>query len=346
MADTVLNAPNIKKLSAKDFRSDQENRWCPGCGDHGILNSVQKAMADMDFKKEDYAVISGIGCSSRFPYYMDTYGFHTIHGRAAAIASGAKCANPNLEVIQVSGDGDALAIGGNHFIHAVRRNIDMTILLFNNEIYGLTKGQYSPTSNHGMVTKTSPFGSIEEPFKPAQLALGAQSKFYARSIDTSIKLTSEVVKAASAHKGTSIVEVLQNCVIYNDGAHALVTDKATKEEYQVVIEHGKPMIFGKEKNKGLIMGGNGKLVVVTIGEHGITEEDVLVHDAHTEDPHMHWLLSSMMAPEYPVALGVIRDVDSTSYDEKMVKQIEDIQAISSIKCMDDLINSGDTWVVD
>ncbi|MCZ4695884.1 2-oxoacid:ferredoxin oxidoreductase subunit beta [Ancylomarina euxinus] len=346
MADTVLNSPNIKKLSAKDFRSDQENRWCPGCGDHGILNSVQKALADMEIKKEDYAVISGIGCSSRFPYYMDTYGFHTIHGRAAAIASGVKCANPDLEVIQVSGDGDALAIGGNHFIHAVRRNIDMTILLFNNEIYGLTKGQYSPTSNQGMVTKTSPFGTIEEPFKPAQLALGAQSKFYARSIDTSIKLTTEVVKSASAHKGTSIVEILQNCVIYNDGTHALVTDKATKDDYQLILEQDKPMIFGIEKNKGLILGGNGKLIVVTIGEHGITEADVLVHDAHTENPHMHWLLSSMMAPEYPVALGVIRDVASPSYDEKMVQQIKDVQALSSIKNMDDLLNSGDTWVVE
>lgn len=346
MADTVLNSPNIKKLSAKDFRSDQENRWCPGCGDHGILNSVQKAMAEMEYKKEDYAVISGIGCSSRFPYYMDTYGFHTIHGRAAAIASGAKCANPNLEVIQVSGDGDALAIGGNHFIHAVRRNIDMTILLFNNEIYGLTKGQYSPTSNQGMVTKTSPFGTIEEPFKPAQLALGARSKFYARSIDTSIKLTTAVVKAASNHKGTSIVEVLQNCVIYNDGAHSIITDKATKEEYQLILEHGKPMIFGKEKNKGLIMGGNGKLVVVIIGEHGIKESDLLIHDAHTENPHMHWMLSSMTAPKYPVALGVIRDVDATSYDEKMVQQIKDVKAISSIKSMDDLLNSGDTWTVD
>ncbi len=346
MADTVLNSPNIKKLSAKDFRSDQENRWCPGCGDHGILNSVQKAMADMEFKKEDYAVISGIGCSSRFPYYMDTYGFHTIHGRAAAIASGAKCANPNLEIIQVSGDGDALAIGGNHFIHAVRRNINMTILLFNNEIYGLTKGQYSPTSEQGMVTKTSPFGTIEEPFKPAQLALGARSKFYARSIDTSIKLTTEVVKAASAHKGTSIVEVLQNCVIYNDGTHSLITDKATKGDYQLILEHGKPMIFGTNKDKGLILGGNGKLVVVTIGEHGVKESDLLIHDAHTENPHMHWMLSSMTAPKYPVALGVIRDVDSGSYDEKMVQQIEDIKALSSIKNMDDLLNSGDTWVVD
>ncbi|RXQ96758.1 2-oxoacid:ferredoxin oxidoreductase subunit beta [Ancylomarina salipaludis] len=346
MADTLLNTSNIKKLSAKDFRSDQENRWCPGCGDHGILNSVQKAMAEMDYKKEDYAVISGIGCSSRFPYYMNTYGFHTIHGRAAAIASGVKCANPNLEVIQVSGDGDALAIGGNHFIHAVRRNIDMTILLFNNEIYGLTKGQYSPTSKQGMVTKTSPFGTIEEPFKPAQLALGAQSKFYARSIDTSIKLTSELVKAASAHKGTSIVEILQNCVIYNDGTHSMVTDKATKGDYQLILEHGKPMIFGIEKNKGLVLGANGKLIVVTIGENGITEADILVHDAHTENPHMHWLLSSMMAPEYPVALGVIRDVDSTSYDEKMVQQIKAVRAESSFKCMDDLLNSGDTWVVD
>lgn len=346
MADTLLKQPAPEKLTPKDFKSDQEVRWCPGCGDHGVLNSVQKAMAQMGKPKEDFAIISGIGCSSRFPYYMDTFGFHSIHGRAAAIASGVKSANPNLEILQVSGDGDALAIGGNHFIHAVRRNIDMTILLFNNEIYGLTKGQYSPTSKHGMVTKTSPFGTIEQPFHPAELALGAQSKFYARSIDTNINLTTDVLLAATKHKGTSIVEVLQNCVIYNDGAHSLITDKNTKDDYQLILRHGERMIFGKENNKGLIMSGSGKLVVVTIGENGITEQDILIHDAHTPDPHMHWLLSNMTAPEYPVAFGVIRDVTALSYEEKMVQQIKDIQAISPIKCMDDLLNSGDTWTVE
>ncbi len=345
MTDTLLKQQASETLTPKDFKSDQEVRWCPGCGDHGVLNSVQKAMALLGKPKENFAVISGIGCSSRFPYYMNTYGFHSIHGRAAAIASGAKSANPNLEILQVSGDGDALAIGGNHFIHAVRRNIDMTILLFNNEIYGLTKGQYSPTSKHGMLTKTSPFGTIEEPFLPAELALGAQSKFYARSLDTNIKLTSEILLDASKHKGTSIVEVLQNCVIYNDGAHALITGKETREDYQLILHHGERMIFGKDKNKGLMQDSNGQLVIATIGENGISEQDILIHDAHSEDPHMHWLLSKMNAPEYPVAFGVIRDVVAPSYEEKMQDQIKEVQAQSNIRCMDDLLNSGDTWEV-
>jgi len=345
MAETVVKTQIPVKLTPKDFKSDQEVRWCPGCGDHGILVSVQKAMAEMGIPREKFAVISGIGCSSRFPYYMNTYGFHTIHGRAAAIASGAKAANPDLEILQISGDGDALAIGGNHFIHAIRRNIDMTILLFNNEIYGLTKGQYSPTSKQGMITKTSPFGTIEEPFHPGELALGAQAKYYARTIDTNIKLTSEILLSASRHKGTSIVEVLQNCVIYNDGAHSLITNKEKKDDYQLILKHGEHMIFGKERNKGLILGGKGKLVVVNIGEHGIEEQDILIHDAHIPDPHMAWLLSNMSAPEYPVALGVIRDVAALSYDEKMTKQIKDVQAKASIKCVDDLLKSGDIWEV-
>ena len=346
MADKSFNGQFAGKLTPRDFKSDQEVRWCPGCGDHGILNSVQKAMAEMDIPRENFAVISGIGCSSRFPYYMNTYGFHSIHGRAAAIASGVKCANPNLKVLQISGDGDALAIGGNHFIHAVRRNIDMTILLFNNEIYGLTKGQYSPTTKMGKVTKTSPFGTIEHPFHPAELALGAQGKFYARSIDTNIKLTREVLVASAKHKGTSIVEVLQNCVIYNDGTHSLITNKETKHDNQIVLRHGEPMIFGKEKNKGLMLSGSGKLVVVTIGEHGITTDDLLVHDAHEPNPHIHWMLSNMSAPEYPVAFGVIRDVEGSAYDQQMVEQIQNVKEQSSIKCVDDLLNSGDTWKVE
>lgn len=346
MAISILDNRNKKKMTAKDFLSDQEIRWCPGCGDFGILSSVQKFLAELSIEQENIAVISGIGCSSRFPYYLNTYGFHTIHGRAAAIASGAKCANPKLEILQVSGDGDALAIGGNHFIHAVRRNIDMTILLFNNEIYGLTKGQFSPTSKQGKITKTSPMGTIEQPFIPAELALGARSKFYARSIDTSIKLTTGILLEASKHKGTSIVEVLQNCVIFNDGVHALLTNKETKLDNQLILKHGEPMIYGKDKNKGLILGSTGKLIVVTVGENGIKESDILVHDAHEEMPHMHWLLSTMMAPEFPVALGVIRNVSEHSYDEKMQWQIDAAKEKSKIKCMDDLLNSGDTWEVD
>lgn len=346
MDGSVLERKIIKKMSPKDFLSDQEIRWCPGCGDFGILSSVQKSFVELSLEKENIAVISGIGCSSRFPYYLNTYGFHTIHGRAAAIASGAKCANPELEILQISGDGDALAIGGNHFIHAVRRNVDMTILLFNNEIYGLTKGQFSPTSKQGVVTKTSPMGTIEHPFIPAELALGAQSKFYARSIDTSIKLTTDILVQASKHKGTSIVEVLQNCVIFNDGVHSLLTNKETKHDYQLILKHGEPMIYGKNKDKGLILSSTGKLIVVTIGENGIKESDILIHDAHEALPHMHWLLSTMKAPDFPVAFGVIRDVEDDSYDEKMAWQIESAKLTSNIKSMDDLLNSGDTWIVD
>jgi len=334
------------KYTPKDFKSDQELRWCPGCGDYGIISSVQKAMAELGYPRENWAVISGIGCSSRFPYYMNTYGFHTIHGRAAAIASGVKCANPDLKVIQISGDGDAMAIGGNHFIHAIRRNIDMTILLFNNEIYGLTKGQYSPTTKYGKVTKTSPYGTIEQPFHPAELALGAQGKFFARSIDTNVKLTARLVQEADKHKGTSLVEVLQNCVIYNDGAHSIITDKEHKDDRQIVLEHGKPMIFGKEKNKGLMLNSQGRLIVVTIGEHGITEKDILIHDSCSDDPHMHWLLANMTAPELPVAFGVIRNVKESCYNEKMEEQITEVKKTSNIKCMDDLLNSGDTWEVE
>lgn len=333
------------KYTPKDFKSNQEIRWCPGCGDYGILTSVQKAMADLGHPKENWTIISGIGCSSRFPYYMNTYGFHTIHGRAAAIASGVKCANPNLKIIQVSGDGDATAIGGNHFIHAIRRNIDMTILLFNNEIYGLTKGQYSPTSKYGKVTKTSPYGSIEQPFSPAELALGAQGKFFARSIDNNIALTTEIVKEADKHIGTSLVEILQNCVIYNDGTHSLITDKEHKEDRQIVLEHGKPMIFGKEKNKGLMINNKGAIVVAIIGENGIKEEDILIHDSKCSDPFMHWSLAKMAAPELPVALGVIRNVEDSCYNVKMEEQIVEVTNKSKIKCMDDLLNSGDTWEV-
>lgn len=331
--------------TAKDFKSDQEVRWCPGCGDHGIITAVQKAMAELDYPKESWAIISGIGCSSRFPYYMNAYGFHTIHGRAAAIASGAKNANRKLNILQISGDGDALAIGGNHFIHVIRRNVDMTILLFNNEIYGLTKGQYSPTTKLGTKTKTSPYGTIEHPFNPGELAIGAQSKFFARSIDTNVALTAQVLETAVKHKGTSVVEVLQNCVIFADGAHAAVTDKEWKEERQLILQHGQPMIFGKNRDKGLRFDRSGKLEVVEIGKNGVTVEDILVHNAHDPNPFLHWMLVNMKAPEFPVALGVIREVEAHTYDEALDEQIEEVKKTSNIHCMEDLLNSGDTWEV-
>jgi 2-oxoglutarate/2-oxoacid ferredoxin oxidoreductase subunit beta len=332
------------QYTAKDLKSDQEVRWCPGCGDHGILTSIQKALAELGVPKEKYAFVSGIGCSSRFPYYMNTYGFHSIHGRASAIASGVKVANPDLMVWQITGDGDALAIGGNHFIHLVRRNIDINVVLFNNEIYGLTKGQYSPTSHKGIVTKTSPFGTIEEPFKVAELVIGANGRFFARTIDYNINLSTEVYKEAARFKGTSVVEVLQNCVIFNDGIHSNITDKEVRDDRTIILRHGEPMIFGKDNDKGIILEGL-KLKVVKLGENGITEKNLLVHDAHEPNPGIHYMLAGMKYPEYPVALGVIRSVESQTYDSAIVEQIDKVKSKSSIKCVDDLLHSGSTWEV-
>jgi len=333
-----------KKYVAKDFKSDQEVRWCPGCGDHAILNAVHRAMAELDHNIEDYAVISGIGCSSRFPYYMNTYGFHTIHGRAGAIASGVKTANPKLSVWQITGDGDGLAIGGNHFIHEIRRNIDLNVILFNNEIYGLTKGQYSPTTKMGTKTKTSPFGTVERPFKIGQLVMGAEGTFFARSLDTNIKHATQTFINADNHKGTSVVEVLQNCVIFSDKIHGWVTDKEHKLDRQLYLEHGKKMIFGKENNKGIAM-DHGKLKVITIGENGHTEADVLTHDAHMEEPFIHLMLSNMVGPDFPVAFGVIREVEETSYDTNVANQVAEVQANTKFRSMDDILASGSTWTV-
>lgn len=335
---------NIQKLTAKDFKNEQEVRWCPGCGDHAILNAVQKAMAEINVPKENIAVISGIGCSSRFPYYMNTYGFHTIHGRAAAIASGAKTANPDLCIWQISGDGDAMAIGGNHFIHAIRRNVDINIILFNNEIYGLTKGQYSPTTPFGQVTKTSPFGTVELPFIPGELVIGARGKFFARSIDTNIRLSSEIFVEMAKFKGAAVIEILQNCVIFNDGCHDMLTDKKFKDERTILLKHGKPMIFGKNKDKGLILDGL-KLKVVNLNENKYTEKDLLVHDAYDENPSIHLMLASMSFPEYPVALGIIRSVDAPTYDKGVNQQIKTIKEKAKIKNVADLLHSGNIWEV-
>ncbi len=331
-------------LTFKDFKSDQEVRWCPGCGDHAILNSIQKALAELDIPKEKYAFISGIGCSSRFPYYMDTYGFHGIHGRAAAIASGTKVANPDLSVWEITGDGDSLAIGGNHFIHLVRRNIAVNLVLFNNEIYGLTKGQYSPTSQKGILTKTSPYGTIEAPFHPGELVIGAQGKFFARTIDTNVKLSTKIFIEAGEHDGTSVVEVLQNCVIFNDKTFAEISDREVKEERQIILEHGKPMIFGKNRDKGLVLDGL-KLKVVEIGKDGTTEKDVLVHVSNENNPGIHSMLANMRWPNYPVALGVIRNVSTPTYDQAMENQIKKVKESSKIKNVDDLLKSGNTWEV-
>jgi 2-oxoglutarate/2-oxoacid ferredoxin oxidoreductase subunit beta len=332
------------KYTIKDFKSENEVRWCPGCGDFAIMNAVQRVMADQGIPHEKYAIISGIGCSSRFPYYMSTFGFHTIHGRAMAVASGVKCANPDLSVWVITGDGDAMAIGGNHFIHLIRRNIDLNVIIFNNKIYGLTKGQYSPTTDRGFKTKTSPFGTIEDPFVPGQLVIGARGTFYARSIDGNLKLSQEVFAEAAKHQGTSIVEVLQNCMIYNNGVHDHITNPEFRAERQLILKQGEPMLFGPENNIGLTF-SKGKLKVVTPGKDGITLDDILVHDATEPDPSLHLALVNMQLPDFPVAFGVIRNVPSLVYDQEMSAQIKEIQKTRKITCMDDLLLSGNTWEI-
>jgi len=339
-----MTEPKEFHYTPKDFKSDQEVRWCPGCGDHAVLNAVQRALTELGIPKEKFVFISGIGCSSRFPYYMDTYGFHSIHGRASAIASGVKIANPDLSVWQITGDGDALAIGGNHFIHTVRRNIDINIILFNNEIYGLTKGQYSPTSEKGLITKTSPFGTIEEPFSVGELVIGARGKYFARTVDANVTLSTEIYIEAAKHKGTAVIEVLQNCVIFNDGIHDKVTARDVRDDRTIVLRHGEPMKFGKNGDKGLILDGL-KLKVVRIGENGISEKDLLKHDAFEPNPGIHYMLANMRYPEYPVALGIIRSVPGNTYENEMEEQIRYIKGNSKIKCVDDLMHSGSTWKV-
>ncbi|MDD2995682.1 MAG: 2-oxoacid:ferredoxin oxidoreductase subunit beta [Bacteroidia bacterium] len=330
------------QYTLKDFKSDQAVRWCPGCGDYAVLNTMQKVMAELGVAPHNTAVISGIGCSSRLPYYVSGYGFHSIHGRGAAVATGVKVANPALTVWQITGDGDCLAIGGNHFIHSVRRNIDINVLLFNNQIYGLTKGQYSPTTKKGYVTKSSPFGTIERPFRPAELTFGAGGTFFGRVLDVDLKSSHMTMMAAAQHKGTSIVETLVNCVIFNDGAHNWLSEKATRYDRVIILEHGKPMIFGANNDKGLVLDGF-NLKVVTIGENGITENDILVHDAKCQDSTLQLKLALMEGPDFPVALGVIRNVEAESYDEAVVNQIHEIQAKSKIKTFDDLIDSCEQW---
>ncbi|MDD4644692.1 MAG: 2-oxoacid:ferredoxin oxidoreductase subunit beta [Bacteroidales bacterium] len=332
-------------LNTEDFKSDQMVRWCAGCGDHAILSSVLKTLPQLGYKHEDIVFVSGIGCSSRFPYYVNTYGFHGIHGRAMAVASGVKTSNPNLSVWIICGDGDGLAIGGNHFLHLVRRNIDVNLIMFNNRIYGLTKGQYSPTSKLGSVTKTSPYGTIERPFKPGGITIGANGTYFARSIDSMPKVTTELLIESARHKGTSITEVLQNCVIYNDRIFADITDRDNRDDRIILLKHGEPMIFGKNQDKGLIMRNN-RLAVVQLGQDGITEKDLLVHDAHCEFIGTHQLLADMDYPDYPVAIGVIRSFEGPKpYDERMEDQIVEVCEKSKIHSVHDLMYSGSTWEV-
>ena len=331
----------IKKYTYKDFASDQEVRWCPGCDDYVVLRAMQKALPEMGVNKEDVVFISGIGCSSRFPYYMDTYGMHGIHGRAPAIASGVKLANPKLSVWVITGDGDSLAIGGNHFIHVLRRNIDLNMILFNNRIYGLTKGQFSPTSLVGQKTKSSPYGNTQPPFLAGELAIGAQARFYARVAGNTPQEMTQVLIEAERFNGTSLIEVLQNCVIFNDGCYTEFTDKAVREDKQLHVEHGKPMLFGKDRDKGLVLKGL-KLEVVTLGEKGITEKDVLVHDAHEQDPTLHQMLVRM---QFPIVTGIIRSVADVTLEEREVALTEQVKARSEFKRTDDLFFSGETYTV-
>ncbi|MBR5138877.1 MAG: 2-oxoacid:ferredoxin oxidoreductase subunit beta [Alistipes sp.] len=339
------------KYTPADFKSDQQVKWCPGCGDHAILNAVQRAMPEvadaLDIPHNKFTFVSGIGCSSRFIYYMKTFGFHTIHGRANAIATGIKVANPDLSVWVCSGDGDSLAIGGNHFIHAIRRNIDLNMILFNNEIYGLTKGQYSPTTKLGKITKTSPYGTVEKPFTPGELVIGAKGTFFARTIDAEVMLTKDCLVAAAKHKGMSVVEALVNCVIFNDKTHAaFAADKATRTENTITLRHGEKMLFGKDNQKGLVF-ENMRLKVVTVGEDGYTMDDVLTHDAHCQDTTLHNMLAAMKWPEYPVAVDIIREVeDENIYDQRVEQQVAEVKASSKIQCMDDLLRSGETWEIE
>ena len=330
----------------KDFKSDQEVRWCAGCGDYSVLAALQRTLPkvceEKGIDKEKVVVVSGIGCSSRLPYYMDTYGFHSIHGRAAIIATGMKVASPDLSVWQVSGDGDALAIGGNHFIHAVRRNVDINILLFNNRIYGMTKGQYSPTSKFGAVTKTSPYGTVEEPFNPGSLVLGAKGTFFARGLDTKLALNEEIMLEASRHEGTSVMEFLTNCGIFNNGAHAELSDRAVTDDHTIVLRAGEKMIFGKDRDKGLVLDG-WKLKVVRIGIDGVTEDDILTHAPHEDNLGLQMMLADMKGPDFPVALGVIRDVPARTYDHEVAAQVGKVTAAARVHSVDELLHSGSTW---
>jgi len=337
-------AATPEQLQPADYASDQEVRWCPGCGDYAILKSVQKTMAELQLPPEKVVFISGIGCAARFPYYMATYGFHTIHGRAPALATGVKLANPDLDIWVVMGDGDALSIGGNHTLHAIRRNVDLQMLLFNNEIYGLTKGQYSPTSEFGKKTKSTPLGSLDFPLNPIAVAVGTGCTFIARSIDVDVKHLDVVMQAAAGHRGTSFIEVYQDCNIFNHKAWFYASQKETRADTTVMVEHGKPLIFGKERNKGFRLNGTTAEVIDT--DNGASIDDALVHDETLEDPTIASILARMDYPELPVAMGVLRAFERPTYDSMMEDQVQEVIRQEGAGDLEALLNGGDSWVVE
>jgi len=338
-----MNAP--EKLTLKDFATDQEVRWCPGCGDYAILKCVQRLMPELGITRENTVFVSGIGCSSRFPYYMNTYGFHTIHGRAPAIATGVKLANPELDVWLVTGDGDGLSIGGNHMLHVLRRNIDLQILLFNNEIYGLTKGQYSPTSQLGTRSPSTPDGSVDMPLNPCSFALGSGARFVARTIDTDTKHMTPLLRRAHEHKGASFIEIYQNCPVYNDGIFDYVKDKKTAAETRLVVEHGKPLLFGADRQKGLRLNAQTlSFEVVTLGEDGVTEGDIMVHDETNKS--LAQMLAELKTPDFPEAIGVLYCRPEQSYVDSVYQQIGTVRAKKGIADLNLLLREGHTWQVE
>jgi len=341
----MATATALPTLSAKDFASDQDVRWCPGCGDYSILAQMKKSMASLGLSREKTVFISGIGCSSRFPYYMNTYGFHSIHGRAPTLATGLKVSRPDLSVWVVTGDGDGLSIGGNHLLHAIRRNVDIKILLFNNEIYGLTKGQYSPTSRIGTRTKSSPLGSVENPVRPLSVAIGAEATFVARTLDVDIAHMTETLRRAAHHKGTAFVEIYQNCKIFNDGVFDYATDKSVKADNTLFLQDGKPLIFGKDRSKGIRLNGRLEPEVVTLGS-GCNIDDLLTHNKSAEEPTLAYLLSRLVHPEFPEAVGVFRAVKRPTYDELVNQQIDDVIKKKGRGKLEELFASDDTWVVE
>ncbi|MDE0780465.1 MAG: 2-oxoacid:ferredoxin oxidoreductase subunit beta [Alphaproteobacteria bacterium] len=332
------------KLKARDFATDQEVRWCPGCGDYAILKAVQNTLAELEADPKNTVFVSGIGCAARFPYYMETYGFHTIHGRSPAVATGVKLSNPKLDVWVVGGDGDMLSIGGNHTMHAIRRNIDVQLLLFNNQIYGLTKGQYSPTSKIGTRSPSTPMGSIDNPVSAAQFALGVGGTFISRSTDILVKHLSSVLKRAHGHRGTSFVEIFQNCIVYNDGVFKHFTEKSVQDEMQIHVEHGQPLLFGKDKSKGLVLNMEEmRLEAVTLGEDGITEADIAVHDETNRS--LATMLAQMDPPIMPVALGVLYCESAPTYDSSVHAQIEHARKDGEGD-LTKLLHGGQTWTVE
>jgi 2-oxoglutarate ferredoxin oxidoreductase subunit beta len=338
-----MTTATLPVYTKKDFQTDQEIRWCPGCGDYAILAAVQAVFAELGVPREKFVFISGIGCSSRFPYYMNTFGFHTIHGRAPAIATGVKLVRPDLDVWVATGDGDSLSIGGNHTIHMLRRNVGLKVLMFNNKIYGLTKGQYSPTSEIGKKAKSTPFGSVDRPFSPLSLALGSEATFIARSVDVFQQHLKETLRKAAAHQGSAYIEILQNCNIFNDGAWETITEKEARSEQVVQLEHGKPLIFGKNRDKGIRLVGL-DLEVVALG-NGVTEKDLLVHDEHNPNPVYAFALSRMDSrPGFPTPIGVLRARQGVPrYEDLIQQQIRDVIAKKGAGDLAKLLRAGDTW---